>query len=119
LSRPLNANALQTNRYAALIRAVVEQRRLFWRTYQTARQHARLQPPVGIEFAKLCNGLLNHTPAHTNTLYQPPISMRLAVFLSRGVSQVRVAYHNRSRDKNQRPKSALHAAFSSKTPTSA
>jgi hypothetical protein len=115
LPRALNAHALQTYRHGPLIRAVVEQRRLFRRADQASRQRACLQAPFGIEFTELRDGLLNHAPTHAHTLHQSPIAMRLAVFLARRVPQIHAAYQNRSDEKSQRPRSALHALFGLKS----
>lgn len=88
LPRALDANALQANGRRHMFAAVMEQRRVFRRADQPARQRARLHPSVLVEFAKMRDRLLDHPRPNTNAAHQTPIAMNLPVLPANRVAQV-------------------------------
>ena len=83
-------NALQPHRRRHVPAAVVEQLRLLRRADQMSGQLPRFKPPLHVEFAKMCDRLLNNPPPDPHAPNQTPVAMRLAVLSPNRVAQIHV-----------------------------
>jgi len=72
-------------------------------------QRSRLKPAMLVEFAKMCDGLLDDAAANAHAAHQTPIAMNLPVLTQRRVAQIHAPNQIRLVVPGKYPRLALHA----------